>query len=97
MPPNRRSIHVHGSRNVIAETVHVHLFPPLTGEGGISRPRAWCAAFTGFVAGGALALYNTSPIVLTCVLVGSVVTLCLLLRGGKREPARPEQDQSPHG
>lgn len=91
MEKQSAKISVIGHRNIVARTIHIHVLPPLSTRGSVTRARAWAAAGVGAFTGAASAQLFAFTKIAACGVIVGLVILAVVLRGA---PGEKHQHQS---
>jgi hypothetical protein len=92
----QETLHIRGTRNIVASAIHIHLFPQSTEGARIERPRAWLACGLAASCGAFIARCDASIATLAVAAV-SFIAMLLILQGGKDDERREQIDQSATG
>lgn len=97
MPQLFKHVRINGSRNIVADAIHVYVFPTQrTAE--MSRARAWVATAIGACLGAsAVILTHHHPLVGGCGIAVAVLLLAVVMNSepkGMANGTGPKQDQS---
>lgn len=82
-----RNIRIQGSRNVVAEHLHIHLFPPISLAGNTTRLRALLAVLMALVLGISITEVGDHLALTGVASIAFLVSIALLFQGEKRDAA----------